>query len=98
MILVYFPIGKTSGNLFNPRINVPIREKSGNLFNDPGINVPSQKSLEIYLIIFVSICPYKKKSGNLFYYSGINVSMRKNSVNLFNNPRIAVPILKKSGN
>ena len=62
------------------------------------INVPSQKSLEIYLMIFVSICPYKKKSGNLFYYSGINVSMRKNSVNLFNNPRITVPILKKSGN
>ena len=76
MILVSFPRGKTSGNLFNPRINVPIREKSGNLFNDPRINrsaqpkksgnlfndlrinLPTDKSLETYIIILISMCLY----------------------------------------
>ena len=29
---------KKSGNLFNDRINEPIRKKSGNLFHDTGIN------------------------------------------------------------
>ena len=49
---------KKSGNLFNDRINEPIRKKSGNLFHDTGINVTKQKSLETYLMI-VSMNPYE---------------------------------------
>ena len=59
MILVSFPIGKTSGNICNPRINDPIRKKSGNLFNDPRINKSAHtKKVLKHLMILISMRLY----------------------------------------
>ena len=65
MILVSFPLGKTSGNLFNPCINVPIQKKSGNLFYDRFINKSA----------------HTKNFGNSFNNRRINVPIRKKSGN-----------------
>ena len=67
---------------------------SGNLFNDPRINKSAyKKSLETYLMILVSINVPIQNSGNI-----VSMCPNDKSLETFNDPRIHVPIRKKSGN